>query len=92
MPRAYRVLWREEEVGLLGEGPGAFLSSVESSLPAPRLPHAHYSSLDEGREADVAALAKAARSFDELVAALERRGYALVTTAHDDAFPGGHAP
>jgi hypothetical protein len=86
MRRAYRVLHEGDEVGYLGEGPGPLLLAARSRLPARRLSHARFTSLDAGQESAVVDVITASRGFESALEALHGRGFLLQPVAYADVF------
>jgi hypothetical protein len=86
LPRAFQ-LWRGAELcGLLGEGPGPFITATRSRLPAPHLAGARFVSRAPHHEAQISAALLAAPDLDAALQALTAAGFEARPVAFAEAF------
>lgn len=93
MARAFRLLRGDAEAGLLGEGAGPFVSAAASDLPNPHMRLGRFTSSDALLEHDVIEALERARSFDDALRELERRGFVALAVDYQAVFmPAGEVP
>ncbi len=85
-PRAFRILCDNVQCGLLGEGPGPFVTATRSALPAPQMPVLRFTSLNPQQELRVTEFLLGASDIDAVIAEMTEAGYQFEVLPFAEAF------